>query len=314
MDFNNNQYLQEVLETHRMKHVQAFVDKMEVRKKEISDFLKDNYGKDSYEVFNSGSMAKHTATNIKFDMDVVLPFKHDSFDTLQAMYEGVYNDLYENYKDEAEYVRKQKVSIGIAFKKEEGDDRAVEIDVVPGRETSDGSYEDSNDLNIYIHKATWGQEDGGYMKTNIKKQRDHIKGKDKERQIIRLLKIWKKHHDKPYKSFVIELAVIKSFEGYNGEKGLWDRLKHAMEYLRDNVAEEGFHLYDPGNSNNDVISAMKEYDRLSLKSDMNTMLYNIENNPSIFLPYYFPVNKNYSGFKEKEEGAPYPTSPKRFGF
>lgn len=33
MEFNKNQHLQDVLETHRMKHVQAFVDKMTDRKK-----------------------------------------------------------------------------------------------------------------------------------------------------------------------------------------------------------------------------------------------------------------------------------------
>ena len=164
---NRNQHLQDVLESHRMKHVQKFVDKMTKRKDEIATFLKDEYVSDAYDTFNSGSMAKHTATNIKFDMDIVIPFKHEAFDTLQAMYDDVYDKLYDKYKDDAEEVRKQKVSIGVSFKKEDGDDKAVEIDVVPGRETSTDSYKDNDDLNIYIHKATWGQEDGGYMKTNI---------------------------------------------------------------------------------------------------------------------------------------------------
>lgn len=50
-------------------------------------------------------MAKHTATNIKFDMDVVEPFKHDAFDTLQNMFDDVYNTLTEKY---GSVVRKQK--------------------------------------------------------------------------------------------------------------------------------------------------------------------------------------------------------------
>lgn len=255
---NRNQHLQDVLESHRMKHVQKFVDKMTKRKDEIATFLKDEYGSDAYDTFNSGSMAKHTATNIKFDMDIVIPFKHEAFDTLQAMYDDVYDKLYDKYKDDAEEVRKQKVSIGVSFKKEDGDDKAVEIDVVPGRETSTDSYKDNDDLNIYIHKATWGQEDGGYMKTNIAKQREHIKGKTEERKSIRLLKIWKKHHDKKYKSFAIELMVIKSFDDYEGGNGLWERLEHAMKYISDNVTDSSFHVYDPGNGNNDVIAAMTD--------------------------------------------------------
>ena len=313
MEFNKNQHLQDVLETHRMKHVQSFVDKMTDRRNEIAGFLKTNYGSDAYNTFNSGSMAKHTATNIKFDMDIVVPFKHDAFDTLADMYDDVFSALYNQYKDEADEIRKQKVSIGLIFPKEEDDDRPVEIDVVPGRETSQDNYGECKDLNIYIHKATWGQEDGGYMKTNIQKQIEQISGKTNERQIIRLLKIWKKHHDKPYKSFVIELAVIKAFESYNGSNELWERLKYAMEYIRDNIAESGFHLYDPGNSNNDVVAAMSDADRLAFKNDMKIMLTNIEYNSGYFMPYYFPTNKRYSGYKEKEEGSSYPTSPKRFG-
>ena len=297
-----------------MKHVQTFVDKMTTRRDEIATFLKEQYGNDAYDTFNSGSIAKHTATNIKFDMDVVIPFKHDAFDTLQDMYNDVYDKLYDKYKDEAEEVRKQKVSIGIKFKKEDGDDKAVEIDVVPGRETSDDSYNDNSDLNIYIRKATWGQEDGGSMKTNIEKQRDHIKGKTNERKTIRLLKIWKKHHDKSYKSFAIELMVIKSFVDYDGGNGLWERLEHAMKYIRDNVTDSSFHVYDPGNGNNDVIAAMSNVDRVALKTDMATMLTNIESNDSYYLPYYFPINKKFfNSYKEKKEGSPYPTSPKRFG-
>lgn len=313
MEFNKNQHLQDVLETHRMKHVQSFVDKMTDRKNEIAEFLKTNYSGNAYKTFNSGSMAKYTATNIKFDMDIVVPFKHDAFDTLADMYDDVFSALYEKYKDKADEIRKQKVSIGLVFPREEGDDRPVEIDVVPGRETSQDNYSECKDLNIYIHKATWGQENGGYMKTNIQKQIEHINGKINERQIIRLLKIWKKHHGKSYKSFVIELVVIKAFESYNGSNELWERLKYAMEYIRDNITESSFHLYDPGNSNNDVVAAMSNADRLALKYDVTNMLSNINNNPESFLPYYFPINKKYSEYKEKEEGSLYPSSTKRFG-
>ena len=38
-------------------------------------------------------------------------------------------------------------------------------------------------------------------------------------------------------------------------------------------------LYDPGNSNNDVVSSMDDYSRKSLKSDMEIILMNIESDP-----------------------------------
>ena len=150
-------------------------------------------------------------------------------------------------------------------------------------------------------------------KKGIQKQISHIEGKSSERQIIRLLKIWKKQKDKKYKSFVIELAVIRALDGDNGDMSLWPRLKYTMEYLRDHIAESSFHLYDPGNTNNDVVGTMQDYDRQSFKSDMESMLNNIDSNPDLYLPYYFKVNEKYCGYKEKDTGAAYPTSTKRFG-
>ena len=58
---------------------------------------------------------------------------------------------------------------------------------------------------------------------------------------------------------------------------------------------------------------MADYDRQSFKSDMESMLNNVDCNPDFYLPYYFKVNEKYSGYKKKESGAAFPTSPKRFG-
>ncbi len=313
MSFDNDKHLSEVLNTHKMHHVQDFVNKVKNRREEIKAKMHDHYGNDKYSSFGSGSFAKHTATNVKFDLDLVEPFKHNAFKTLQEMFDSVHDFLSEEYKNTGVTIRKQKVSIGVSFPIEEGDEKPVELDVVPGRELSDNDYPDSHDLNLCFNESHWGVEKGTSQKTNIQKQISHIEGKASERQIIRLLKIWKKQKGKKYKSFVIELAVIRALDGYEGDNGLWARLKYTMEYLRDHIAESSFHLYDPGNTNNDVIAAMQDYDRQTFKSDMASMLNNIESNPDSCLPYYFQVNKKYSGYKEKESGAAYPTSTKRFG-
>lgn len=319
MAIDKNKHLLGVLETHRMKYVENFINKMKARKDEIDKKLAEHYGTKKYQGFKSGSLSKFTATNIKFDLDVVEPFKHDSFDSLAQMYEDVFNFLHNEYKDEADEVRRQKVSIGIIFPIEDGDDLQVAIDVVPGRETSQDDYSTSHDLNIYINEDHWGQTKGSYMKTNIKKQVDNIAGCNEEREVIKLLKIWKKRHDKDYKSFVIELITICAMEGFTTGEGLWGRLKHTMEFIRDHVADDSFHLYDPGNSNNDVIAAMDKHLRISLKNDMTNMLNNIETNDA-YLPIYFPVNEKYcvkteNGFGNKpgREGYSVPTSPQRYG-
>lgn len=313
MSIDKNEHLREVLDTHKMCHVQDFVNKVKKRREEIKTKMHDHYGSDKYSSFGSGSFAKHTATNVKFDLDLVEPFKHNAFGTLQEMFDSVHDFLAGEYKDTGVTIRKQKVSIGISFPVEEGDEKPVELDVVPGRELSDEDYPNSHDLNLCFNENHWGFKRGTSQKTNIQKQISHIEGKPSERQIIRLLKIWKKQRSKNYKSFVIELAVIKALDGYDGDKGLWPMLKYTMEYLRDHIAESCFHLYDPGNTNNDVIAAMQDYDRQSFKSDIESMLNNISSDADTYLPYYFKVNEKYSGYQEKEAGAAYPTSTKRFG-
>lgn len=313
MAIDKNSHLREVLDTHKMHHVQDFVNKVKNRRDEIKDKMHDHYGSDKYPSFNSGSFAKHTATNVKFDLDLVEPFKHNAFGTLQEMFDSVYDFLSEEYRNTGVTIRKQKVSIGISFPIENGDEKPVELDVVPGRELKDGDYTETNDLNLYFNEDHWGFKKGTSQKTNIQKQISHITGKTSEREIIRLLKIWKKQKNKKYKSFVIELAVIRALDGYQADNGLWPRLKYVMEYLRNNIAESSFHLYDPGNTNNDVLSAMEYYDRQSFKVDMEIILNNIESNPDFYLPFYFKVNEKYSGYKEKETGTAYPTSTKRFG-
>lgn len=313
MTFNENKHLREVLYTHKMHHVQDFVNKVKNRREEVKIKMHNRYGNVKYPSFESGSFAKHTATNVKFDLDLVEPFKHGAFDTLQEMFDSVYDFLVEEYKNTGVTIRKQKVSIGMSFPIEEGDAKPVELDVVPGRELRDDDYPDTHDLNLCFNEGHWGFTKGSYQKTNIQKQISHIEGKTSEREIIRLLKIWKKQKDKKYKSFVIELTVIRALDGNISDKGLWPRLKFVMEYLRDNIAESCFHLYDPGNTNNDVMVSMEDYDRQSFKLDMESMLNNIDSNPSFYLPYYFKVNEKFSGYKEKGFGAAFPTSPKRFG-
>lgn len=317
MSFDKNKYLEEVLETHKLYHVQEFVDKVQAKRDEIKDVMSNHYGNKKYGAFKSGSFAKHTATNIKFDMDVVEPFKHNAFATLQAMFDDVYDTLVEKYGSNV--VRKQKVSVGLEFPKEEGDELPVQIDVVPGRELSDDDYSKTKDLNLCFNEDHWGFKKGTYTKTNISKQIDHISGRKTERKVIRLLKIWKKHKDKDYKSFLLELISIKALDEKE-PAGLWEDLKATMKYIRDNIAEDSFHLYDPGNGNNDVVAAMDSYKRLSLKSEMDTMLRNIETNEETFLPYYFPTNEKYEekkedGYKQKEgfSGVSYPQNPQRFG-
>ena len=259
MEISKQEYLQNVLETHRMSYINDLVTKYKEKRDEVKEAIEEHYSSDIYNPINSGSFAKHTAINTKFDLDIVVPFKRNSFSTLEELFNDVYNFLHENYKDSAE-VRKQKVSIGIVFYPDNEGDR-ISLDIVPGRELNQDDYPNNKDLNLFVRSKFGLLEPNTHIKTNIQAQIEHIKAKESERKVIRLLKIWKSSNGKKYKSFLLELFTIKAFEKKDISGNLWEKLKSVMEYIKENATEKGFTLKDPGNSNNDVMDILDEYER-----------------------------------------------------
>lgn len=249
-DYKSN-YLNSVLESYRMKHIDGLVNKYREKRDEIKAFLNEQYGSKIYESFNSGSYKKHTAINTKFDFDLVVPFKRNSFSTLEEMFDDVFEKLTEKYQNETD-VKKQGVSIGLTFNEED----EINIDVVPVRETSQNTFSEEKNLNL--HKT----QGNGYLKTNIHAQIEHIKAKENERKVIRLLKIWKACHQYKYKSFFIELLVIKAYEKSSPQGNLWEQFKTVLNYVIDNIQSENFTLKDPGNSNNNLALSLDDTKKL----------------------------------------------------
>lgn len=301
MAIDKSEHLENVLQTHRMKHINDLVEKYRTKRDEIKETLEEHYNSNIYNPINSGSFAKHTAINTKFDLDIVVPFKRDSFSTIEEMFNDVFDFLKEKYQEEAT-VRKQKVSIGIIFLADDDGDE-ISIDVVPGRETKSDDYPDSKDLNIYFNEVTWGfPKDTPYTKTNIQAQIDHIKSKENERKIIRLLKIWKNENRENYKSFLLELFTIKAFKKTDISGNLWEKLKAVMTYIRDNVVKEGFTLIDPGNSNNDVMTSLDSCAKSSLANRMETIINRIEDN-SENIKTYFPINEEFNSSDDSKSNS-----------
>lgn len=318
MDISKHEYLDKVLESHKMKHIDKYVSKHTEKRNEIKQKLQSNYAGKLNTPINSGSFAKHTAINTKFDLDILVPFKRDSFNTLEDMFNDVYDFLNEEYKDEA-FIRKQKVSIGLEFYPDT-DGEVIKLDVVPGRELNQDKYIEDKKLNLYINSQYGNLEEKSYIQTNIQAQIDHITAKENERKKIRLLKVWKSHNREPYKSFLLELLVIKAFDKENISGNLWDKLKKVMEYIQDNITKDGFTLKDPGNIGNDVIDTLNSSDRQMLSNRMKKIIDNIESNEDN-IKIYFPMNEKFEendstkGYGTKTSGAAasIPPNNTRFG-
>lgn len=321
---DKNLYLDTVIKTHQIAKEKSLLDKHVQKKNEVKEALEKEYGSNIYAPFNSGSYAKNTAINTKFDFDLVSPFKRNAFGakgTLKEMYEAVYDFLFEKYKDDAE-VRRQKVSIGLQFYADSNGDK-IKIDVVPGRELNQDQYKEDENLNLYVYyKYGNFAADSERIKTNVQSQISNIKGradkeKDSIRKIIRLLKVWKNtKYDYPAKSFFLELVTIKAFDNSTITGNLWDKLKAVMEYIRNNVTNDGFTLKDPGNSTNDLADTLTDSEKRQLADDMKNMLQRIEENDEN-IKTYFPENPK---FKEEDKnkystsgGMPVPPPKLNFG-
>ncbi len=319
-------HLDTVIKTHQITKEKDLLDKHVQKKNDVKEALEKEYGSNVYAPFNSGSYAKNTAINTKFDFDLVSPFKRNAFGangTLKEMYEAVYDFLYDKYKNDAE-VRKQKVSIGLEFYADSDGDK-IKIDVVPGRELNQDQYKDDENLNLYVYYK-YGNiaADSERIKTNVQSQISNIKDradkeKDSIRKIIRLLKVWKNTKGNyPTKSFFLELVTIKAFDNSDITGNLWDKLKAVMEYIKDNVTNDGFTLKDPGNSSNDLADTLTDNEKQQLADDMKNMLDRIEENDEN-VKTYFPENPK---FKEEDKnknkystngGMPVPPPKLNFG-
>lgn len=319
MIVEKNAHLQDVLETHRMNHIEGLLSKYKSKRDEVKEALEENYHSKIYSPINSGSYAKHTAINSKFDLDIVVPFKRDSFENLEKMFGDVCCFLQEEYGSVAK-VRKQKVSIGMQFYADSDRD-IIDLDIVPGRELNQDQYKDDKNLNLHIDSNYGLLNKNTWVQTNIQEQIEHIKAKDNERKIIRLLKIWKNCNCEKYKSFLLELITIKAFEEIDISGNLWEKLKAVMEYIKDNVTKEGFKLTDPGNSNNNVIDTLTLVERVNFSDRMNILLCNICQNKEN-IKQYFPLNKDFEdelssntsyGIKGATVASSIPKNNQRFG-
>lgn len=290
---SENQYLTCTLDSYAMQHVKHLTEIQTKKGEEIKNALAKNYDlpiPDYYPV-NSGSLAKSTAINSKFDLDIVVPFPVELFDSLEQMVEAV-GDFFEHEYKDSELVRvrpHQTWSIGLMFRVLiTGKLEEINIHVVLGREVQRDQYP-SNGM-LWLKNTC----EGGRIKTNLNAQKMHLQNRHTGVvKVIRLLKVWKTSmSDQKLKSFQIELLVVKAFEraGSQVPKGIWSQLKMVLEYIRDHP--KGSKLIDPGNSQNHLQGILTEDQWANQSHTVTKMLANIQKTPER-MREYFPDNMNY---------------------
>lgn len=312
MATNKNEHLQKVLDTHDINKVES-LEKFIVKKNAVKKSLNEKFSKEkASNAIDSGSYAKNTAINTKFDIDCCIPFRKkekeedNGFSSLKDMFDQVYKYLKNEYTENddditKDDVRKQKVSIGMKFNI---DGEEFDMDVVPGRERpGNNDYNGSStDLSLYINPnyKSKKEEDKGKtrIKTNIKTHVGLLKGTNRthERKVTRLLKVWKteqkiQNGGKLIKSFMMELYTKEAFDNSDEiPSGHWEKIKLVMNHIINNI--EGTNLVDPANSSNIVSDSMSETAKTQTKRDMKNTIKDIDDN-SDKIKKYFPINENY---------------------
>ncbi len=231
------QYLENVLEKYNLTEGQ--VANLKAERQYVEDVLKTYFGSTIETVYYSGSYAKGTTISLRFDLDVCLYFRRDSFASLEAMYYMTLEALQEDGLD----ANPQTVSIHVNFG---GND----IDVVPARSLGDGT----GNANLYVTSQKRS------LQTNIPKHKEYV-SKHQARPIIKLMKVWRHRHGIHFKSFALELLVIKALgDAASGDFGA--QLWKALEFARDHAPEA--RLVDPANANNIVSDLIPFEDKQNL--------------------------------------------------
>lgn len=230
-----HEYLQDVLNRNRFDE-ETTGKSVSERRDEVEEVLRDEFGSKIQTVKYSGSIAKATAVKDSYDIDIAVHFKHDSFETLKDVFDAVYGLLDKHYT-----VRKQKVSVGI---------KSLHVDVVPGRRI-DAEDPQNNDVNLYRTDTETR------IRTNIQKQVEAVRASG-VRDVIKLAKIWRDVWGLSFKSFALELLVMKALED-SAVTGLDNKTRTVLAFIRDNV--ETVVLSDPGNPSNNVAETVDDADK-----------------------------------------------------
>jgi hypothetical protein len=283
MAYNKDNYLNNVLKSHDMKHIEWLQQSSLGIRRNFKESLEKHYRGHLYSIVNSGSVAKKTAINLSWDFDLVAPFRKTAFNSPERVFDEVYNFcmIYKRNNRDLVTVRKQKVSIGLTFRTRNG---VVSFDIVPAEEIRSGDYPKTKFLDLY--------DNSGHhrIQTNIERQIERVKGTNDARDCIKLLKIWKTQKNQGHiKSFLMESLVIQAFNANKNSipRGQWNKLRMVMEFIKNNI--ETIRLKDPGNSGNIVSDTLIAVEKRRFRKDMNTILNNSE-----YLKLYFKENHKYA--------------------
>jgi hypothetical protein len=271
--FHSDEYLKKIIREEDLKSDPVLLNSVMALRQTIKQQMADEFS--SHLVCapeDAGSFIKRTAIASNFDLDIILPFKRNSFNSLKEMYEDVYQRLISVYGNTAQITKHTK-AIGVTFPCQ---NQYNSFDIVPGREIN--SYELTKDLKLYV-RPDWFWQSGTSFKTNIETQRRLTLNKPEARTVIKLLKRYRDKNNLKLPAVIIEQcaseAVSEEMYGinYSATENFLNSMNHIARKLENKT------LIDIANSNNNLHEKMSDYDKSITSSRIYFDIKKIEENP-----------------------------------
>lgn len=271
--FSSDNYLKKLLTEENLKSDPETLKKVLSARKNIKAWLWKEFKSELVHFpEDAGSFFKRTALASNFDLDIFLPFKKKSFESLKEMYYTVYEIIGDEFGKKAS-VSKQSKAIGLSIVHK---GELIHFDIVPGREIND--YKIDRDLNLYV-RPDWIWQRGGQFKTNTKIQKRITVNNPKARAVIKLLKKYKNANGMKIPTTIIEQYTLRALsqKEFGMHYSETENLLNSMSYISNKITQNT--LIDKANSNNNLHEKVNYSQRENIADQLNRDIERIENNP-----------------------------------
>lgn len=278
--FNSDDFVKQVLIDENIKANPALIKSVVSYREKVKQVLVDNFGSRLIaKPQDTGSFYKRTAIGSNFDIDIVLPFRRNSYYSLEEMYYDVHEVIGKAFGAIAT-ITKQTKALGITF---ENNGNPVHFDIVPGREIN--NYIIEKDLNLFV-KPDWVWQNGSSFKTNIGIQRGITVNNPAARTVIKLLKAYRDRNRLPLPSMMIDRYVVDALSENN--YGIYisptENLLNCMDFISKKMMQRS--LIDSANSNNNLHDKLSEIQRQYISNQLGSDLQRIKENPRYIMEIF----------------------------
>lgn len=256
LQFKSDAYLKQILTQENLKSNPKLLNRVLKEINQLKKLIASEFKeKMTYSPEVTGSFHKRTAIISSFDLDIVLPFKRNSYNSLAGMYFDVYYFIDNIYRKRG-IVSQQTKGVGIDIKIDNY--TTLHFDVIPGREI--GNFRSDKDLNLFVRQS-WILGKESSFKTNIAVQKRITVNNPNARNIIKLLKTYKERNNLNLPSLIIEQCVVECLSKKESStcSSMTENLLDCMYLISKRLVRKN--LADLANSNNNLLYKMSGFDK-----------------------------------------------------